>query len=109
MDRKVLWEPAYAFAKIFPLVTRWQLLNLIDYPIAQRLLVPKTFAPEKIKKIRNIRSVASYEILWLDKDKLLDGLTWMRPDSEKENEEEEGAEAATAALSELGERERNNF
>jgi hypothetical protein len=71
MERKVLWESNYAFAKIFPLMTRWQLLNLIKLPFEQRLSISDVFIAEKIIKIRNIRCTASYEILWLDKDNLL--------------------------------------
>ncbi|OXU21375.1 hypothetical protein TSAR_005298 [Trichomalopsis sarcophagae] len=97
MEKNVAWEPAYAFAKIFPLVTRWQLLNLIEFPIEQRLTTPGVFVPEKIKKIRNIKSVASYEILWLDRDDILEGLTLTSPESNREDDEEESPDA----LSEL--------
>ncbi|CAB0032840.1 unnamed protein product [Trichogramma brassicae] len=95
MDRKVAWEPSYAFAKIFPLATRWQLVNLIEYPIQQRLNISGVFFPEKIKKIRNIRSVASYEILWFDKDKLLDGLYLNAPNSNDDLSEEENSDKLT--------------
>lgn len=93
METKGLWEPAYAFAKIFPLVTRWQLINLIELPLEQRLVAPGVFFPEKIRKIRNIRSVASYEILWLDKDDILEGHTLMAPASNDESEEGENPDA----------------
>ncbi|XP_058802865.1 flap endonuclease GEN [Phymastichus coffea] len=88
MERKVQWEASYTFAKIFPLMTRWQLLNLIEFPIEQRLTKSGVFVPEKIKKIRNIRSVASYEILWLDRDNILKGLILTPPECNKENDEE---------------------
>lgn len=64
VERHLSWEPQYAFEKIFPLVTRWQLLHLPNISIENRLLIPDLFVPEQIKKIRNIRSVACYEIIW---------------------------------------------
>lgn len=97
MERKVQWDASYAFAKIFPLMTRWQLINLIVLPAEVRLVQSNMFIPKQIKKIRNIRSIASYEILWIDKDNLLDGLILTSQDSEKENDEEDPAN-----LSELG-------
>ncbi|XP_043520211.1 flap endonuclease GEN isoform X2 [Frieseomelitta varia] len=64
MERHLSWEPQYAFEKIFPLVTRWQLVHLPDISAETRLTIPDLYIPEAIKKIRNIRSVASYEIIW---------------------------------------------
>ncbi|XP_046141266.1 flap endonuclease GEN [Osmia bicornis bicornis] len=64
VERHLCWEPQYAFEKIFPLATRWQLLYLPNISIENRLSIPDLFIPEKIKKIRNIRSVACYEIIW---------------------------------------------
>lgn len=64
MERHLCWEPQYAFEKIFPLATRWQVLYLPNISIENRLSIPDLFIPEKIKKIRNIRSVACYEIIW---------------------------------------------
>ncbi|KAJ8683429.1 hypothetical protein QAD02_019221 [Eretmocerus hayati] len=89
------WEPSYAFAKIFPLMTRWQLKNLIEFPLQQRLNSKNIFIPEKIKKIRNIRGVASYEILWIDKDHILEGLVLTTPESDKENDDDENSEPST--------------
>ncbi|XP_054006350.1 flap endonuclease GEN-like [Hylaeus anthracinus] len=63
MEQHLSWEPQYAFEKIFPLVTRWQLLHLPNITADVRLL-SDLFIPKAIKKIRNIRSVASYEIIW---------------------------------------------
>ncbi|XP_011505629.1 PREDICTED: flap endonuclease GEN [Ceratosolen solmsi marchali] len=87
MERKGLWEPNYAFTKIFPLMTRWQLLNLIKLPFEQRISAPGIFIAEKIRKKRNIRSIASYEILWLDKDNLLKELNLVDVNGEGKNEE----------------------
>ncbi|XP_076668330.1 XPG-like endonuclease [Andrena cerasifolii] len=64
LERHLSWDPQYAFEKVFSLVTRWQLVHLPDISVADRLLMPDLFVPEAIKKIRNIRSVASYEIIW---------------------------------------------
>lgn len=64
MERKLCWEPQYAFEKIFPLVTRWQLIHIPNISVESRLTMPDLFVPEAIKKVRNIRSVASYEIIW---------------------------------------------
>ncbi|XP_076244954.1 XPG-like endonuclease isoform X2 [Calliopsis andreniformis] len=64
LERNLSWEPQYVFEKIFPLVTRWQLVHLPNISIENRFSIPDLFIPEAIKKIRNIRSVASYEIIW---------------------------------------------
>lgn len=88
MVRHVCWEPEYAFAKIFPLSTRWQLRHFAPIPRADRLFMQGVMIPEKIKKIRNLRGVASYEIVWTDNDGILDGLT-LGKTSDKENESDE--------------------
>lgn len=64
MNKHLCWEPQYAFEKIFTLTTRWQLLHLPDLTLDERLSMTDLFIPDNIKKIRNIRSVASYEIIW---------------------------------------------
>lgn len=64
MHKHVCWEPQYAFEKIFTLITRWQLTHLPDFTLDERLSMTDLFIPDSIKKIRNIRSVASYEIIW---------------------------------------------
>ena len=64
MERYLSWEPQYAFEKIFPLVTRWQLVHLPGISADNRLTMFDLYIPEAIKKVRNIRSVASYEIIW---------------------------------------------
>lgn len=64
MGKHLCWEPQYAFEKIFTLTTRWQLLHLPDFTLAERLSMSNLFIPDQIKKIRNIRSIASYEIIW---------------------------------------------
>ncbi|XP_031842056.1 XPG-like endonuclease isoform X2 [Nomia melanderi] len=74
MERHLSWEPQYAFEKIFPLVTRWQLLHLPNISLENRLSVPDLFVPEAIKKIRNIRSIASYEIIWQNEHDIIEKL-----------------------------------
>ncbi|KAG5342842.1 GEN endonuclease, partial [Acromyrmex charruanus] len=64
MNKYVCWEPQYAFEKIFTLITRWQLLHLPNLTLDERLSMTDLFIPDSIKKIRNIRSIASYEIIW---------------------------------------------
>lgn len=64
MNKHLCWEPQYAFEKIFTLTTRWQLVHLSMLALVERLSIPDLFIPEQIKKIRNIRCVASYEIIW---------------------------------------------
>lgn len=41
--------------------------------------------PKKIKKIRNVKCVASYEIVWTDKDGILEGLTLGKTSDEENN------------------------
>ncbi|KYM99090.1 PREDICTED: flap endonuclease GEN [Cyphomyrmex costatus] len=64
MKKYVCWEPQYAFEKIFTLITRWQLLHLPNFSLDERLSITDLFIPDSIKKIRNIKSIASYEIIW---------------------------------------------
>lgn len=68
------WESDYAFKKILPLSTRWQLINnkYLD------------FLPEKILKKKVLKGVPSYEILWSIKN---EGLTVLIQCNENENEE----------------------
>lgn len=64
MEKYLCWDPQYAFEKIFTLTTRWQLLHLPKLTLDKRLCIPNLFIPDEIRKIRNIRSIASYEIIW---------------------------------------------
>ncbi|CAK9830611.1 Flap endonuclease GEN [Anthophora retusa] len=74
MEQHLSWKPQYAFEKIFPLMTRWQLLHLPSISIENHLMIPDLFVPETIKKIRNIRSVASYEITWKTDHEIIEKL-----------------------------------
>ncbi|XP_015594834.1 flap endonuclease GEN isoform X2 [Cephus cinctus] len=64
MERQLGWAPEYTVTKILPLATRWQLLHLPAIMLKQRLSVSHYIVPVAIKKIRNIRCIASYEVLW---------------------------------------------
>ncbi|XP_025161516.1 flap endonuclease GEN isoform X2 [Harpegnathos saltator] len=64
MEKYLCWDPQYAFEKIFTLTIRWQLLHLSNLTLDKRLSIPNLFVPNEIRKIRNIRSIASYEIIW---------------------------------------------
>ncbi|XP_078048267.1 XPG-like endonuclease [Augochlora pura] len=74
MEKHLTWEPQYTFEKLFPLVTRWQLLHLSNISPDDRLSIPNLFLPEAIKKIRNIRSVASYEVIWQNDHSIVERL-----------------------------------
>lgn len=74
MEKHLCWEPQYAFEKIFTLTTRWQLLHLPDFTLDERLSISNLFIPDQIKKIRNIRSTASYEIIWKKEHSVLEML-----------------------------------
>lgn len=56
-DKYLTWEEDYAFEKFLPILCRWQVLNF-----KQKSLLK----PQCIKKIRNPKGVASYEIIWTD-------------------------------------------
>ena len=88
MERHVTWEIEYAYAKILPLLTRWQIHYFAEIPHDRRLAMPGLLIPEKIKKPRNIRSVASYEIVWKDEEGLFEGMT-LACISDKENDFED--------------------
>ncbi|XP_003702719.2 XPG-like endonuclease isoform X1 [Megachile rotundata] len=90
VERHLSWEPQYAFEKIFPLATRWQLLHLPNISIESRF-IPDLFIPEQIKKIRNIRSVACYEIIWKTDHDVISRLKEyiaMSKENDEENSEE---------------------
>jgi len=88
MNKHVCWEPQYAFEKIFTLITRWQLLHLPDFTLDERLLMTDLFVPDSIKKIRNIRSIASYEIIWKKEHTVIKILKEYK-DQTKENDDDD--------------------
>lgn len=111
MEKKLGWEPDYSFEKFLPLITRWQLISLPEITLKKSisfmkysvgLPVTRLLFPDRIKKIRNIKSVASYEIIWTDSEGYLEGLVTLsavksieedeiseKPDSDERNTTEE--------------------
>ncbi|XP_035733716.1 flap endonuclease GEN-like [Vespa mandarinia] len=85
VDKYLSWDPQYAFDKIFPLVTRWQLRYLPNISSDMYLSINNLFIPEKIKKVRNIKSIASYEIIWTDTTGIREKLKMYYDMSDKEN------------------------
>ncbi|XP_066595635.1 flap endonuclease GEN [Prorops nasuta] len=91
MEVYLAWEPEYAFDKVFPLATRWQLIHLPNISLENRLSITNLFKPHQILKTRNIRCVASYEILWEDEHNILKELT-----AEMSSDEETATEKKTS-------------
>ncbi|XP_043490338.1 flap endonuclease GEN isoform X1 [Polistes fuscatus] len=89
VDKYLMWEPQYAFEKIFPLVTRWQLRYLPNISSDMHLSINNLFMPERIKKVRNIKSIASYEIIWTDITGIREKLKMYHDVSEKENNDDD--------------------
>ncbi|KAI4495381.1 hypothetical protein M0802_008771 [Mischocyttarus mexicanus] len=90
VDKYLTWEPQYAFEKIFPLVTRWQLRYLPTISSSDVYLSTNNlFIPERIKKVRNIKSVASYEIIWTDISGIREKLKMYYDVSDKENNDDD--------------------
>ncbi|XP_048506063.1 flap endonuclease GEN [Athalia rosae] len=96
MEKKVCWEPDYSFEKFLPLMTRWQLLHLPEIALRENISflkysndLPLTtlLFPERIKKVRNVKSVASYEIVWTDTENFLNGLVTLSASKSSEDEE----------------------
>lgn len=92
MEKHLCWEPQYAFEKIFTLTTRWQLLHLSDFTPAERLSMSNLFIPDQIKKIRNIRSIASYEIIWKKEHNVIEMLEEYKEQIEPNDNENENVE-----------------
>ncbi|XP_050449059.1 flap endonuclease GEN [Cataglyphis hispanica] len=91
MEKHLCWEPQYAFEKIFTLTTRWQLLHLPYFTLDERLSMSNLFIPDQIKKIRNIRSIASYEIIWKKEHSVLEMLKEYKEQIEPDdNNDEDG-------------------
>lgn len=72
MGRQLEWSEIYAFQKVLPLLTRWQLYQSSVAEVSQSR---KGFVvPHVIRKKRNIKSKPSYEILWKDDHDYFRGL-----------------------------------
>ncbi|XP_026667183.1 flap endonuclease GEN isoform X2 [Ceratina calcarata] len=89
MEKHLSWEPQYAFEKIFPLATRWQVVHLPNISISHRVLMPDLFVPDTIKKIRNIRCVASYEIIWNNNHYIVEELRERVAANEKSDDDDD--------------------
>lgn len=100
MEMYVLWEPEYAYAKILPLLTRWQVRNIAEIPDDKRLTMKNLLIPERIKKPRNIKGIATYEIVWEDKEGIFKGMT-LPSTSDKEDDTPEDVPATPAELATL--------
>lgn len=87
MSKRLCWEPQYTFEKIFTLTTRWQLLHLPDFTLAERLSMTDLFIPDNIKKIRNIRSIASYEIIWKKEHTIIEMLNEYKEQTKENNDD----------------------
>lgn len=96
MEKKLGWESDYTFEKFLPLITRWQLVNLPEISLKRQISFSKYAAdlpvktllfPERIKKIRNIKSVASYEVIWADSEGCLEGLVTLQEGKSSEEDE----------------------
>lgn len=92
MNKHICWEPQYAFEKIFTLITRWQLLHLPDFTLDERLSLTDLFIPDSIKKIRNIRSIASYEIIWKKEHTVIKMLKEYKEQTNENDENDDDAD-----------------
>lgn len=86
MEKYLCWDPQYAFEKIFTLTTRWQLLHLPNLTLDKRLSMPNLFIPDEIRKIRNIRSIASYEIIWKKEHSIIEMLKNYKEQTQKNDD-----------------------
>lgn len=67
MGRQLEWSEIYAFQKVLPLLTRWQLQQKNATTVSQS---QKGFlSPSFIKKKRNPKAIPCYEIIWKDEYK----------------------------------------
>ncbi|XP_012281526.1 flap endonuclease GEN [Orussus abietinus] len=64
MRRQLGWPGKYSLSMIFPLVTRWQLLRASELSIEERQLITRNLEPECIRNTKNVKGVASYDIVW---------------------------------------------
>ncbi|XP_011875697.1 PREDICTED: flap endonuclease GEN [Vollenhovia emeryi] len=98
MNKHVCWEPQYAFEKIFTLTTRWQLLHLPDFTLVERLSMTNLFIPENIKKIRNIRSIASYEIIWRKEHAVMEMLNEYKEQAKENDADDDDVNANLTSI-----------
>ncbi|XP_059608669.1 flap endonuclease GEN [Phlebotomus argentipes] len=65
MVKNLQWEEIYAFQKILPLLTRWQL----SHPKQEALVTPR-----EVKKKRTLKGVSSFEVIWRECNPFFHGL-----------------------------------
>lgn len=65
------WNELYCFQKILPLFTRWQ-MSAVKFAPEKQLDI--FLQPDFIKKKRNPKGIASYEIVWNDAHNMFHGL-----------------------------------
>lgn len=90
MGKYLCWDPQYAFEKIFILTTRWQLLHLPNLTHDKRLSVSNLFIPDEVRKIRNIRSVACYEIIWKKEHDVIEMLKNYKEQEQRNDDDDNG-------------------
>ncbi|KFB45998.1 AGAP002669-PA-like protein [Anopheles sinensis] len=71
MSSCMQWNELYCFQKILPLFTRWQMSAAKFTPEKQLNIF---LQPDFIKKKRNPKGIASYEIVWNDAQNMFHGL-----------------------------------
>lgn len=86
MSKLLQWEELYCLQKFLPLLTRWQLINNNSTSSSKGIV-----HPDYIKKKRTPKGIASYEIVWKDKDNCFTGLI---PDSQITNQLIENPESS---------------
>lgn len=79
MSKLLQWEEVYCLQKFLPLLTRWQVINSSS---SNPTTSKGNVYPDYIKKKRTPKGIASYEIVWKDKDNCFSGLI---PDSQLNN------------------------
>lgn len=79
MSKLLQWDEIYCLQKFLPLLTRWQLINSSS---SNPTPLKGIIHPDYIKKKRTPKGIASYEIVWKDKDSCFTGLI---PDSQINN------------------------
>lgn len=101
MEKHLGWDPQYAFEKIFTLTTRWQLLHLPNLTLDRRLSIPNLFIPGEIKKIRNIRSIASYEISWNKEHDIIEMLKSYKEQTQENDSDNNGDDVDDSLLTSI--------
>lgn len=66
------WPEIYCFRKFFPILTRWQILNVNR--LKDSFSVINYITPKEIIKKRTVKGVPSLELLWIDENGTFNGL-----------------------------------